>query len=448
MNKREFIKVSSAMVTGLFLSPLLGCNGSRKEERYIYNWAGNYQYNTSNLLVPDGAADVKTMVTQNPKLKALGTRHCFNGIADSRHALLSTENLNQVKKLDAEKMTVTVGAGMKYGDLSAHLQKEGYALHNLASLPHISIAGACATATHGSGTGNLATAVVAFDMITADGQMVTISKEKDSEEFNGMVVGLGAFGIITTMTLRIEPSYMVRQDVYLDLPFTQLKDNFEAIMKSGYSVSLFTDWSEAKVNEVWIKSRVDNDRPFALTADFYGAVAATENVHPILGVSPENCTDQMGVPAPWNERLAHFKMGFTPSKGEEVQSEYFVPFERAAEAIDEIAQLSAEITPLLFMGEIRTISADDYWMSTAYRRNSVTFHFTWKPETEAVRKVLPKIEARLAKFDYRPHYAKLFTTPPEELRAKYEKYDAFKKLVLKYDPQGKFKNDFLATYIL
>lgn len=234
----------------------------------------------------------------------------------------------------------------------------------------------------------------------------------------------------------------------MNLSYDQLEHNFDAIMSSGYSVSLFTIWQDRNVSEVWIKNRMDAKEPFVLKPEFYGAKAATENVHPIFGVSPANCTDQMGVAGPWHERLPHFKMGFTPSKGEELQSEYFVSRENAYQAMQAIQELRDEIKPCLFMSEVRTISADEFWMSTCYKRDSVAFHFTWKPETPAVMALLPKIEEKLKPFNPRPHWAKLFTISPEELKTKYEKLPEFTKIVRKYDPDGKFSNDFLKKYVL
>jgi len=445
MEKREFLKLSAAAIAAGFAYPFFGCAGKEKK---LLNWAGNYTYGTGNLLKPSTTPEVRNMVLGQDKVKALGTRHCFNGIADSKDCLLSTEGLVDLVNLDRAANTVTVGAGIRYGQLADYLQQEGFALHNLASLPHISIAGACATATHGSGTGNLASAVVAFEIVTADGEVKTVSRATNPEEFAGMVVSLGAFGIITNITLRVEPTFDVRQDVYLDLSFDQLEDHFDAIMSSGYSVSLFTDWQNGNVSEVWVKSRMDAADPFEAAAEFYGARAATEHVHPIIGVSPENCTEQLGVPGPWHERLPHFKMGFTPSKGEELQSEYFVPRQQAYRAMQAIRELSAAIEPHLFISEIRSIAADDLWMSTAYGRESVALHFTWKPHTSAVMALLPKIEAQLAPFDPRPHWGKLFTMPAADLQQRYPKYGDFKRLVQQYDPNGKFSNAFLEKHLL
>jgi xylitol oxidase len=252
--------------------------------------------------------------------------------------------------------------------------------------------------------------------------------------------------MITKVTLQIQPTYMMRQRVFLKLPMTRLKPNFEKIMSAGYSVSLFTDWQSDSINEVWIKSRIDTDKDHD-QPEFYGATAATKNLHPIYDHPAESCTDQMGVPGPWYERLPHFKMGFTPSSGKELQSEYFVPLPNAIEAIEAVAKLGKQIGPHLFITEIRAIAADDLWMSPCHNQTSITIHFTWKPETEAVLKLLPVIEKELAPFNARPHWGKVFTLSSTVLASRYEKMANFKKLVAEYDPHGKFRNEFLDKHI-
>nr|WP_240163747.1 D-arabinono-1,4-lactone oxidase [Spirosoma taeanense] len=413
----------------------------------LKNWAGNYEYSTDKLYPAKSTGQVQEIVKKYSKLKVLGTRHCFNSIADSPHNFISVRPMDQVVALDTNARTVTVDAGMSYGQLCPYLESKGFALHNLASLPHISIAGACATATHGSGVrnGNLATSVSALEIVTANGDVVKLSREKDGETFRGAVVNLGALGVITHVTLDVQPTFRMRQDVYENLPIAQLKDNFEAIMSSGYSVSLFTDWQKNRVNEVWIKRRVAKGVTLTAKPEFYGARLATRNLHPIAELSAENCTEQMGVPGPWYERLPHFRMGFTPSSGKELQSEYFVPRQNAVEAILAVERLRDQISPHLLISELRTIDADNLWMSTCYKQPSLAIHFTWKQDWPAVRQVLPLIEKELAPFKFRPHWGKLFTMSPSLLQSRYEKLTDFKQLVKQYDPQGKFRNDFLQT---
>ncbi len=378
----------------------------------------------------------------------MGTRHCFNRIADSKDNLISTKKLNKVVSLDTTARKVTVEGGIKYGELAPWLHERAFALHNLASFPHISVAGSCTTATHGSGVKNpnLAAAVNALEIVTANGSVIHLSRDKDGQKFLGAVVGLGALGIITKVTLDIEPTFMMRQNVFLKMPMSELKEHFEEIVSAAYSVSLFTDWQNESINEVWIKSQVD-DRTDNAMPEFFGAKAATKNMHPIADLSAENCTEQMGVPGPWFERLPHFKMGFTPSSGKELQAEYFIPFHNAVDAIFAIQRLGKQIGPHLFISEIRTIASDNLWMSPCRKQASVSIHFTWKQEWAEVIKLLPLIEKELMPFNVKPHWGKLFTLSPKVLASRYEMLDAFKHMVATDDPNGKFHNDFLSTNI-
>jgi len=445
MDKREFLRLCSAALTSPVIAPLLSWTQSDR----LKNWAGNLEYSTEKLTVANSLEEAQAFVRKQQKFKVLGTRHCFNDIANSSDQFLSLKAMDKVVALNPDARTVTVESGMTYGQLCPHLDEKGWALHNLASLPHISIAGACSTATHGSGekNGNLSTAVSALEMIDASGNVVTLIRQKDGETFRGAVVGLGALGVITKVTLDIQPRFMMQQYVYQNLPLSELKEHFNAIESSAYSVSLFTDWQSESLNEVWLKSRMEQGKTWDAPQEFFGAKRATKNLHPIAELSAENCTEQMGVPGPWYERLPHFRMGFTPSAGKELQSEYFVPRAHAVEAILAVQRLHAQVSPHLLITEIRTIAADDLWMSPCYHQPSVTIHFTWKQDWPAVQKLLPVIERELAPFHPRPHWGKLFTMPSEQLRSSYEKLPEFVELSKKYDPQGKFQNEFLRAHV-
>jgi xylitol oxidase len=280
-------------------------------------------------------------------------------------------------------------------------------------------------------------------MVLASGEVRALSREKDGKTFKGAVVGLGALGVITKVTLDLQPTFMMQQYVYENLPLDQLTKNFDAIEASAYSVSLFTDWRKPLMNEVWLKCRMDAEHKFEARPEFYGAKLATRNLHPIIELSAENCTEQMGVPGPWYERLPHFRMGFTPSAGKELQSEYFVPRQHAVDAILAVQRLNEMVSPHLLITEIRAMAADNLWMSPCYKQPCVTIHFTWKQDWPAVSKVLPVIEKELMPFQIRPHWGKLFTISREQLKPSYDKLPEFVALCNEFDPQGKFRNSFL-----
>jgi xylitol oxidase len=412
------------------------------EPGQLTNWSGNIVFSAPQVYYPGTVAEVQEIVRSSEKVRVLGSKHSFNTIADSDAVLISLKEMNKVLALNKELATITVEAGARYGDFAADLHEKGFALPNLASLPHITVVGACATATHGSGigNGNLATSVSAIEFVNAAGDLVKLSKVADPVEFYGAVVNLGALGVITNITLDLLPAFDMTQVVFRDLPMAVLEDKFKDIQARGYSVSLFTNWKNRNINEVWIKSL---SVAAAAEPELFTAKSATENLHPIEAESAENVTEQLGVPGPWYDRLPHFKMGFKPSVGQELQSEYFLPVEHAYGAMMALEQLQSEITPHLFISEIRTIQADELWLSPCYKQTCVAFHFTWKPDVQAVMALLPLIEEQLAPFNARPHWGKLFTMKPEVLQERYPKLKEFKELIRRHDPHGKFRNQYL-----
>ncbi|MCA9918579.1 MAG: FAD-binding protein [Anaerolineales bacterium] len=416
---------------------------------HLQNWAGNYRYQASRIHYPESLEQLQEVVKNCGKAKSVGTRHSFNHVGDTSEALISLERLQRPYHLNPQTRQITVGGNVRYGELGSFLYEAGYALPNLASLPHISVVGACATGTHGSGlkNGNLATAVAALEFVTADGSLLTLSRAEQPEQFAGAVVSLGGLGVAYSVTLDLRPSFDVRQLVYEQLPHTELVANFAAIMSAAYSVSLFTNWQTEAVEQVWLKQRLENEPAQTPSPTFYQAALANADRHPILTQSAEPCTPQMGVPGPWHERLPHFKLAFTPSNGEELQSEYFVPLESGPSAFRAIWQLREKLGPHLFISEIRTIAADDMWLSPCYQRDSVAFHFTWHRDWTNVQKLLPLIEEALRPFQPRPHWGKLFTLTPAEIQAQYKKLPAFRELLQQYDPKGKFRNVYLENYI-
>lgn len=413
------------------------------------NWAGNYHYTAARRHHPQNLEQLQELVRRSDKVKVVGTRHSFNAIADTPGDHISLDQFDQTITLDRPRSRVTVPAAVRYGRLCQYLHQEGYALPNLASLPHISVAGACATATHGSGdkNGNLATAVAAMELVTANGELIVLSREQQGEHFDGMVVHLGGLGIVTKLTLNVVPAFDMTQAVYENLPFAQLEEQFDHLFASGYSISLFTDWQRDHFNQLWLKRQATAGATSPLEPNWFGATLSTGRRHPLAGMPVENCTEQLGISGPWYERLPHFRLEFTPSSGEELQSEYFIPRQHAPDAIRAVSELRQQLAPILQISEIRTIAADNLWLSPCYHRPSVAIHFTWRQDWPAVRNFLPLLEAQLTPFHARPHWGKLFTMPPSHLQSLYEKLPAFQELLHHYDPQGKFRNPFLDTYI-
>ncbi|WP_309074697.1 D-arabinono-1,4-lactone oxidase [Paenarthrobacter sp.] len=407
------------------------------------NWAGNLEYSSADVQRPTTVEQLRELVAQATRIKALGSRHSFNTVADTDGTHLLLDALPQEVVLDAAKGTVKVSGGISYGALGRALEEQGYAIHNLASLPHISVAGAIQTGTHGSGVNNpsLAAAVVSVDLVRASGELVTLTA--DDDEFLASVVGMGALGIVTGLELAVRPSYEVRQRVLNNLSWERALANFQDIASSAYSVSFFTDYTGDTISQVWLKA-LDTEAPLP---ELFGATAATTAMHPLPDMSAENCTEQLDVAGKWLDRLPHFRHEFTPSNGEELQSEFLVPLNQATAALQAIRGLADKLAPLLFVSEIRTVAADEFWLSPFYQQQSVALHFTWKPLQAEVEAVLPELEEALRPFGARPHWGKLFTPSQYDFASLYPRFGDFRALFQANDPTGKFRNELLDSVL-
>jgi xylitol oxidase len=410
------------------------------------NWAGNYCYGAAVIHRPQRVEQVQELIARPPRARALGTRHSFTGIGDSAE-LISLAELETEIAVDREAGLVAVPGGVTYAELAVTLNRHGLALANLASLPHISVAGAVATATHGSGDaiGNLATAVRGLELVTGEGALVRV--ERGEPDFAGLVVSLGALGVVTELTLAVEPYYEVRQRVYESLPWETLLAQFDEITAAGDSVSVFHGAGK-QAEQLWVKRRVDDGALDAAPQELFGARAATAPRNPVPGSEPANCTDQLGVPGPWSERLPHFRSGFTPSAGEEIQSELLVAREHAVAAIEAMLGLAEQIRPLLLVGELRTMAADELWLSPQYGQATVGLHFTWRRRPDQVERVVGALEQALAPLGARPHWGKLFTAGAREIAPLYPRLGDFLELRARLDPRGVFVNDWLQTHLL
>ena len=408
------------------------------------NWAGNYRYRAQAVHRPTTLEEVRTVVARTPQLRVLGSRHSFTAIADSAE-LLTLDALPTDVVVDSAASTVSLGAAIRYGELAEALEREGLALANLASLPHISVAGAISTATHGSGdrNGNLATAVAGLELVTSDGEVLTLSR--GDPDFDGLVVGLGALGALTRVTLDVEPAYDVRQRVFEGLSWDALSEHFDQITAAGYSVSAFTLWGES-IDQLWVKSRV-TESPETVSEDLFGALAATGHRHPIRGLDPINCTPQLGDPRPMVRAAPALPDGVHAERRRRDPVRVPAPPRPRDRRDRRAARLAETIRPLLQVSEIRTIAADELWMSPAYREDVVGLHFTWGPDEAAVRRALIEIEAALIPLGARPHWGKLFLAGAETLGPRYERLPEFIALMQRLDPRGAFRNDWLREHV-
>jgi len=406
------------------------------------NWAGNLTYRAAELRKPESLGELADVITASPRVRALGSRHSFSPIADTEGTLVSLAQMPREIEIDTGAATARVSAGLRYGDLVPALDAAGFALANLASLPHISVAGAVQTGTHGSGDriGSLATQVVGLDLMTADGEVRML--RRGEPDFDGAVVALGALGVVTHLTLQIEPTYEIAQRVYEGAGWDEVLPRFDGVTGAGDSVSLFTTWQDAgAIDQVWVKARPGRAHADAVRAA--GGREADGPRHPVPGVAPEPCTVQGGMPGPWHSRLPHFRLEFTPSAGAELQSEYLIDRRDVAAAVEALRGLASEIAPLLYVCEVRTMAADDLWLSPAFGRETVGLHFTWRPDSAGVEALVPRIEEALPA-SARPHSGKVFTMDADSIRRRYPRWDEFAALRERMDPRGRFTNDYLA----
>jgi alditol oxidase len=412
------------------------------------NWAGNLTYAARELVRPGGVGELQEVVaaaaTSGHRVRALGSRHSFSSVADTDGVHVSTRDLGLAVELEdgPDGPVAVVPGALTYAEVAPVLQAHGRALHNLGSLPHISVAGACATGTHGSGDthGSLATAVTAVELVTASGELVRI--DSGHPDFGGAVLSLGALGVVTRLWLRTEPTYDVRQRVWEDLPAGEVAEQLPAVLASGASVSVFTNLANPDlVSSVWVKERLD--RPVTLAPCLDSRASADRELHPVPGVDPAAASPQQGVPGPWHERLPHFRASHLPSVGDELQSELFLPRAAAPDLLPTMTGISGAVAPALLVHEIRSVAADDLWLSPVRGRDSVIAHFTWRPDAELVMPALRVVEDALAPWEPRAHWGKITATP--ELRAPQGAYDlaAFHDLCSRLDPDGVFRNDLL-----
>jgi xylitol oxidase len=412
----------------------------------LTNWAGNITFGAAHVHRPGSLDELQSVVAASDRVRALGSGHSFSPIADTTADLVSVAGLPATVEASADRTTATVAAGMRYGEVAVALEAHGLALHNLGSLPHISVAGAVATGTHGSGPtlGSLSTAVLGLDLVTATGALLRL--DRTDPRFPGAVVALGALGVVTAVTLAVQPTYDVAQTVYQDLPVRRLATDLDEILAAGYSVSLFTTWSRDVVDQVWVKRRTDDPRA-ALDPGWLDTHAATRPLHPVPGMSPASCTEQLGLPGPWHERLPHFRLDHTPSSGAELQTEYLVPRQHGVDALDAVQAMAPRVAAVLQVSELRTVAADDLWLSPAYEQDSLAVHFTWVDDAAAVAPVVAELEQRLAPFGPRPHWGKVFTLPPAVVQPLYPRLADVAALRRELDPDDVFGNAMVDRYL-
>jgi xylitol oxidase len=402
------------------------------------NWAGNVAFGAARVSRPTGLDELRAEVAAADRLRVVGAGHSFNRIADTGGVLLDLSGLAPETDVDTNGVSVRISGGLRYGDIVRVLDRAGFALPNLPSLPHVTVAGAVATGTHGSGDANrgLAASVRELELVTAAGDLITVSRGTD--DFAAAVVSLGRLGVVHAITLDLEPAFEIAQTVYVDVDLDAAVEHLDDVLAAAYSVSMFTDWQRGGRTQIWAKRRTDQPE---LPAQWFAGHPADGPQHPLPDGDVQAATEQLGAPGPWYARLPHFRLEFTPSAGRELQSEFFVRRADGPAAARAIADLGPALAPLLQVAEVRSVRADEFWLSPTTGRDSVGLHFTWVLDEPAVRRAVAEIEAALAPFEPRPHWAKVFTMPAATVRQRYPRLDDFAALAARWDPDGVFGND-------
>lgn len=422
------------------------------------NWGGNVVYTPTEIHRPGSMEELQELVRASAQVRVVGSRHSFNHLADADASagtgagaaggvMVTVAGLLAEAEVDAEARVVRAPAGLTHAALAARLHDAGWALPNLASLPHLSVAGAVQTGTHGSGARNpaLSASVRAVELVDADGELRRV--EEGDDDFPVAVVGLGALGVVTTVEHRLVPAFEVEQRVVTGLAWERLLPRLVEAMAGAYSVSLFTTYLPGEPVRAWVKHRTDAGAwPRWLVEDLNG-LEATGPTHPVPGVPADGVTTQGGVPGPWHERLPHFAAGSVPSVGDEIQTEYFVDVARAVEGVELLRGLGERLAPTLRVAEIRRVAPDDAWLSPAWQRDSLALHFTWRNDTPAVVAGVRLLEEALAPLDARPHWGKQFAMDHDRLAQVYPRLRDAAAVIGARDPGGRFRNELVSRWL-
>lgn len=411
------------------------CNGAfyynNPKAIRLHNWGGNFNYSTQNIQYPRSVAEVQQIVKNAGKLRVVGSRHSFSKIADSECTMLSTIGLNKIIGINGSIPSVTVQGGLTYTDLLTSLNTAGFALPNLASLAEISVGGAASTNAHGTGVANqaLANHIRSMEIVLANGSLLTIGP--NDPRLKGMAAGLGAFGVVTQLELKLVPAFNITTYTYVNMPVQNSYENFAALQNMGFGVLLVNMFTAPDAwNIAIVYARSDANNTAMLTSNLFGGTLVSQTTQPS-----------------YLALLSIAQIGLSGVDGNEIQTEYFVPISKAVEAIKAVTAVanSTNIFPSLATAfVIRTIASDDLWMSEYYGNDTmVAIHFSWQNNVTAVEAVLPQLERAMIPYGARPHWGKMFTMEPEDFLPHYPKVNEFKKLAEQLDPKGKFRNEFL-----
>jgi len=410
-----------------------------------WNWSRTHCFGATELRRPTSIGELQqsivAAVASGQGVRTIGSRHSFTDIADS-DVVVDLGALPEQFAVSPDRTSVTVSGAMTYARLASLLEPHQLAIANMASLPHLSIAGAISTATHGSGTtnGNLATAVLSLKIMTSAGELRHV--QRSDTQFSAAVVALGAMGAIVAIELAVEPAFDVEQAVHNRLSWSRLHPSLDEVFDAAYSVSVFTDWRDHV--QLWTKRRVD--QATLDHATLHDGVQASQPEHPVPGADASSCTNQQE-PGLWSHRLPHFRSDEVPSVGAEVQSEFFVERALMGQAIERLRSIGDALEPVIMVSEIRTIGADNIWLSPQYQRDCAAFHFTWHHDVVAAHAAADLVTDTLAPLRPIPHWGKVFDPRRFDFDQLYPNLRSALACFQEWDPTSTFTNAWMRNTI-
>lgn len=416
-------------------------------ETWVTNWAGTIAYEARERYAPTSVEQVQQLVRDaaaaGRRVRVVGTRHTFNDLTDTDGVHLSLRDLPRVLRLTPEGDGVVIDGGATYTEVNRFLAQHDRALANLASLPHITVAGAIATATHGSGDAqpSLASAVRSLTHVTPTGALHTISRGEPG--FERYPVHLGLFGPVVELTLDVVPAFTVATTVYEGLSYDVAVEHLDELTHDLYSFSLAPNWADGGRSLLFAKRLAGQAAPH----EWFGATAARSPRHPSPGADTAAVTEQLGAAGPSSKRLTHFRSEFEPSVGDEIQSEYLVPRRHARAALRALPDFSGVFAQLAHSMEIRTVAGDDLPASPFHAGDTLAVHVTWRRDPARVAAFLPQLESALEAFDARPHWGKAFVTSPERLRQLFPRLPEVDDEARRHDPDGVFRNRWIERVV-
>lgn len=424
----------------------------KKENSLFKNWAGNVSNIVKCYVQPETEAELIEIIKSSDSIKVVGTAHSWSPIHQSQHTILNLDLYNKILLTDKIQHIIKVQAGIKIWQLNEYLDKQGLALKNLGSIDQQSIAGAISTGTHGTGIAFqvLASQIIEFSLIKADGEKINIHKEKNKELFNATIINLGALGIISEITLQVCPSFNLHEYT-TTLPFDEVIENLDKHLEENNHFKLWwlppTDdivvfrfnKTEKAINDTKIRQFLQDKILSVYIYRFFVWIAKL--IPPFAKFLNKLLT--LNMKGPIDRIQKSYKVHIVPEPPLHRETEWTFELSKAKEILKAYKKFITENKyNLNFIQEIRFTKADDFWLSACYKRDSIWLGL-YAYEHENWDKALQEYEDFAKKYDGRPHWGKEFSRDKNYIKQQYAKYDDFKEIKQAFDPSGKFSNAYL-----